>query len=191
MTLFSRHVPPPVESQTDVLVRSRAERELAVTQWLLLSAPDAEAARREWSRTGIALLRCGVLLAGVRLSAALVHAACGSSVEQQVDRFLAEALHGGPVFIDSVSQRYYILVPRNTAERREWRDRPRDAHAECLGLGSYVGVPAVIEPGPGTWRSRWCVSMDGPGDLCSPEAVSQLVTYGRYRLAEAEAKTGV
>ncbi|WP_157901149.1 hypothetical protein [Streptomyces davaonensis] len=67
-----------MEPQAGVLVHSRADRELAVTHWLLLSAPDTHRARTEWSETGIALLRCGGLFTAVRLSAALVHAASGT-----------------------------------------------------------------------------------------------------------------
>ncbi|MEU6381850.1 hypothetical protein [Streptomyces sp. NPDC046909] len=174
----------PVEPQAGVLVHSRAERELAVGQWLLLAAPDTGRARTEWSRTGIALLACGALFAAVRLSARLVHAASGTDDEQRIDDFLAEALHGGPAFVDLHIQRYYALVPRSTADRKEWRGCPYDAHAECLEPGSFLGVPSPIQISPSLGRSRWCVPMDGPGDLCGPESVYQLVTYGRYRLAE-------
>ncbi|MGC9538396.1 hypothetical protein [Streptomyces sp. UG1] len=185
MTSFSRHVPPPVEPQAGVLVHSRADRELAVSQWLLLAALDTHRARTEWSRTGTALLTCGALFTVVRFSAALVYAAFGTDDEQRIDGLLAGALQGGPVFVDLHIQRYYALVPRSTAERKEWRGRARDTHAECLEPGSYLGVPSPTQPSPSFGRSRWCVPMDGPGDLCSTEAVSQLMTYGRYRLAEA------
>lgn len=192
MTSFSRHVPPSVEPQAGVLVHSRADRELAVGQWLLLSAPDAGQARTEWATTGVALLRCGALFSAVRLSAGLVRAASGTADEQQIAGFLAEALHSGPVFVDHAAQRYYALTPRSTADRKEWQGRPRDEHAVFLGSDSYLGVPNPAEQhGPDVWRrSRWCVPMDGPGDLCGPEAVSQLVAVGRYRLMAMEARAG-
>ena len=181
------HTPRPVEAQPGVFVHTRAERNLAVGQWLLLSAPDKERAQTEWSTMGVALLRCGALFTAVRLSATLVQAASGTDDVQKIDGFLAEALYGGPVFVDTHIQRYYILVPRSTADRQEWHDQPRQVHAECLEPGCFLGVPDVITTNPSLGRSCWCVPMDGPGNLCSPEAVSQLVAYGRHRLAEATA----
>ncbi|MET9057508.1 hypothetical protein ABZX99_06765 [Streptomyces antibioticus] len=190
MTPDTTPAPLPVEPPADVLVHSGTARERTAAQWLVLSAPDPHRARAEWETTGIALLRCDALFTAVRMPADLVHAACGTDDEQRVDGLLAEALHGGPVFVDRTSRHYYALVPRGTADREEWRSRPRAERAECLGPDSYLGVPALTEPGPGTWRSRWCVPVDSPGTLCSPEAVHRLVTRGHSRIAAGEAEDG-
>ncbi|WP_019061664.1 hypothetical protein [Streptomyces prunicolor] len=172
-----------------VLVNTRQEREQAVRSWLLLSAQSADRARTEWQIGGVALLRCGALFAAVRMSADLVHAAAGSADAETVNAYLAEVLHGGPVFVDQHSRRYYALVPASTADRPEWRGRRRDG-AECLGRDSYLGVPRPEFNDPLQHFSYWCVPMDGPGDLCPPPEVSRLAAYGRHRLAAAEAGGG-
>ncbi|MFF0222601.1 hypothetical protein [Streptomyces sp. NPDC004629] len=154
-----------------------------VASWLLISAVEsADRAWNDWATGGIALLRCGGLFAAVRMSAGVVHAAAGSDEPEPVCGFLDEALHGGPVFTDQLSSRYYALVPPSTAQRPEWTDG-RHGGAECLGVGSYLGVPSPTLDEEHGHRSYWCVPMRGPGNLCTADAVSQLVLCGRYRLA--------
>ncbi|MFF7369835.1 hypothetical protein [Streptomyces tricolor] len=170
---------------------TRQDREAAVRSWLLLSAASASTSRTEWDRAGIALLRCGGLFGAVRMSAELVHAAAGSHEPGEVASLLTAALFGGPTFFDLHSARYYALVPASTAARTEWRDRRHAPAAESLGAGSYVGVPRPDLIGPDTEHfSYWCVPMHGPGDLCDPEAVSQLVSHGRHRLTTQGAVRG-
>jgi len=173
-----------------VLVHTRQEREQAVRSWLLLAAEGLDTTGLSWQKAGITLLRCGVLFAAVRMEAELVRAAAGSDDHKAVNAFLDNALHGGPVFIDQHSARYYALVPASAAQRREWCERRHAPAAELLGHDSLLGVPRPEFTSPDEHFSYWCVPMDGPGDLCPVEAVSQLVTYGRYRLAQVEAARG-
>ncbi|WP_266978452.1 hypothetical protein [Streptomyces sp. NBC_01669] len=165
-------------------MHSRCERELAVSHWLLAAAEDMKAARREWEGTGIALLRCGGLFAAIRIPAGIVQAAAGTEDPKRIGVYLDEAVHG-PVFIDTSSQRYYALVPASTPRLPQWADR-KVPDAECLGSGCFLGVPRPQRTEPEQFRSYWCVPMDGPGALCSPDAVSQLVAYGRYQRALGE-----
>ncbi|WP_223283875.1 hypothetical protein [Streptomyces sp. FBKL.4005] len=172
-------------------VVTRQEREAAVRSWLLLSAASASTSQTEWNREGIALLRCGALFGAVRMTADLVHAAAGSHEPGEVAGFLTAALFGGPTFFDQHSARYYALVPASTAARTEWREKRHSPAAESLGVGSYVGVPRPDLNGPHDGHfSYWCVPMHGPGDLCDPEAVSQLVAHGRHRLSTQGAVRG-
>ncbi|MGW7790592.1 hypothetical protein [Streptomyces tricolor] len=174
-------------------VVTRQEREAAVRSWLLLSAASASTSQTEWERDGIALLRCGALFSAVRMSAELVHAAAGSHEPGEVAGFLTAVLFGGPAFFDQHSARYYALVPASTAARKEWREKRHSPAADGLGLGlgSYVGVPRPGLNGPHDGHfSYWCVPMHGPGDLCDPEAVSQLVSHGRHRLTTQGAVRG-
>ncbi|WP_409469705.1 hypothetical protein [Streptomyces sp. HC307] len=173
-----------------MFVHTRREREVAVGTWLLLSAQSADRARMEWKKGGIALLRCGALFAAIRMNGDLVRAAADTDDAERVDAFLEEALCGGPVFVDQHSAQYYALVPASMQDRREWRERRHLDGTKCLGRDSYLGVPRPEFTEPDHHFSYWCVSMDGPGDLCPVEAVSQLVTYGQYRLATAEARSG-
>lgn len=172
-----------------MLVHARQTREAAVRSWLMLSAASYERVRDDWEVSGVALLRCGALFAAVRIEADLIHAAAESDDPRAVNQFLAEALRGGPVFVDQHSRHYYALVPASTPRRPEWQDR-RHPGAECLGRESYLGVPRPEFTNDGWSFSYWCVPMDGPGDLCGPDAVSQLVSYARHRAVLEEARRG-
>ena len=99
-----------------------------------------------------------------------------------VDEFLAEALFEGPVIRDPRGCRYYALVPAGTAGR--WRD-PR---AECLGHGTYLGVPRLdaVNPKHHAWSPYWSVPMFSAAELCGPYAVAQLVAVGGPLTAEEE-----
>ncbi|MFE9312852.1 hypothetical protein ACFYM5_35375 [Streptomyces sp. NPDC006706] len=166
---------------------SGAERRLAVEHWLLSVAEDIHRARQDWRTEGVALLRCGGVFGVVRISETIVRAAAGSEDTATVDRYLARALLGGPVFMDQENLRYYVLVGTSTGRRPEW-ERARD-DAEFMGSGHYLGVPALDATSPEA-RMYWCVPMDGPANLASAPAVSQLVGNGRLRLACGEAPSG-
>lgn len=184
----SHHVPRPVETQPGVLVHTTADRHLAAGHWLLAAAEDTRRARNEWADSGIALLRCGTLFTAVRFSAGLVHAAAGAEEPRAVDAYLAEALMGGPVFVDRRWWLYYALVPASSARLPQW-ERPAP-DAECLGRNSYLGVPDPVRTDPDAGSSYWCVPMGGPGLLGNPDAVAQLLAYGRHRLAATERQAG-
>ncbi|MEH0419445.1 hypothetical protein [Streptomyces sp. B21-083] len=174
----------PVETGAGVLVHSRKDREFAVGTWLLAAVKEARAAWEQ--RNGIALLRCGGLFGAVRLSTDLVCAAAATENTAEVDDFLAEALHGAPVFMDQFAQSYYVLVPVSTGQRREWKTSPLAPKAEFLGSNTFLGVPRPDATEPEGVRSYWCVSMDGPGALAVPDVVSQLVAVGRFRQVAAD-----
>ncbi|MDK0519580.1 hypothetical protein [Streptomyces sp. ML-6] len=151
----------------------------AVTYWLLSAAPDLREARDQWVSKGIALLRCGVVFAAVRIQADIVQAAAGTKDPERIDAYLKEVLRGGAVFIDTSSQRYYALVPANMSRLPQWAGPVPGV--ECLGPGCFLGVPSPHRTEPTPSRSYWCVPMDGPGALCAPGAVALLVAYGSHQ----------
>ncbi|WP_433917049.1 hypothetical protein [Streptomyces sp. NBC_01744] len=170
-------------------MHTRHERQLAVSHWLLAAAQDMKEARKEWAVAGIALLRCGGIFSAIRVPAEVVHAAAGTDELHQVNAYLSAALMGGPVFVDVASRRYYVLVPASAAHQDVWKSR-LVPEVECLGSGCFLGVPSPNATAPSEARSYWCVPMDSPGELCVPQAVSQLVMAGRYQRAAAERGAG-
>ena len=158
-------------------------RELAAAHWLLSAHPEPNQALQEWlSDGGLVLLPLGTLFSAVRIPGHLVHAAAGSEDPTVVDEFLAEALFEGPVICDPRGSRYYALVPAGTTVT--WRD-PR---AECLGHGTYLGVPRLdaVHPNHRAWSPYWSVPMPSAAELCGPYAVAQLVAVGGHLTAEEE-----
>ncbi|MFF8612671.1 hypothetical protein [Streptomyces sp. NPDC015350] len=162
-----------------VVVHSSADRRLAATHWLLSAAPDMQEARAQWATEGITLLRCGAVFTAVRIRADIVQAAADAEDPERVDAYLKEVLRGGPVFIDTSSQRYYVLVPASMSRLPHWAGPVPGA--ECLGPGCFLGVPNPQRTEPELSGSYWCAPMDGPGALCSPNAVALLVAYGSHR----------
>ncbi|MGW0824585.1 hypothetical protein [Streptomyces sp. NPDC002845] len=182
---MSDEVRTPVEAGAGVLVHSRQDREVAVRSWLLTAAQDARQARTQWQESGMALLRCGGLFGAIRISGDLVRTVAGTDSSKKIDAFLADALQGGPVFLDLYAQRYYVLVPVSAGQRYEWAAR-RGPEAEFLGRGCFLGVPRPECTEPEGVRSYWCVPMDGPGDLAVPDAVFQLLAAARFQRAKVE-----
>ena len=174
---------PATEHTAAVRTRSasRIERELAVAEWLLISAVDLNEAVADWRSTGVAVMRCGGVLAALRLPGRLVHAAAGADEPSAVASYLADALQGGPVIVSSNGDQYYALVPPSAAELR----LPPDV--ECLGRSwlFYVPRPDLNDPAQHARSSYWAVPMDGPGSLCQPEAVVQVAAAG-YRQMSTE-----
>ncbi|MFF0092644.1 hypothetical protein ACFYSF_22155 [Streptomyces canus] len=166
-------------SQPEARVITGAERARAVEAWLLLAAADAAKARREWETQGAAVLRCGQLFDAVRLPGAIVRSAAETDDPADVDRFLAQALGGGPVFTTAGLERYYALVEGGVAY--DWRAPA----AECLPRGIGLGVPAVGLTEYQPSLSYWASPMDAPGQLCDENKVAELVMSGWRRLAEA------
>ncbi|MBX9395679.1 hypothetical protein K4749_19270 [Streptomyces sp. TRM72054] len=172
-----------METSPGVLVHSRSDRNAAVQHWLLCAAQNRDTARLEWRERGFTLLRCGGLFTAIRIPAAVVCAAAGTEDREEVGEFLETALHGGPVFVDQTAAWFYALVPASTAQT--WQ-KPQ---TECFGQDTYLGVPhPSIDRRHARARSYWAVPMDGPGNLCSPGAVSQLVEVGRLRQAEQDSR---
>ncbi|MFF0133709.1 hypothetical protein ACFYTG_50115 [Streptomyces mirabilis] len=166
-------------SQPEAEVITGAERARGIEAWLLLAAPDAAKARREWETQGAAILRCGQLFTAVRIPGTIVRAAADKDDAAGVDAFLAQVFAGGPVFTDAGLNRYYALVQGGAAY--DWHV----PGTECLPRGIGLGVPAVglmqYEPGVPYWASP----MDGPGELCDEDQVADLVMTGWRRLAQS------
>lgn len=164
-----------------VLVHTRVDSELDVTEWLLQAADDPTRARAEWQTMDVALLRCGVHFTAIRVPAAVVFAAARSEDRARADEYLGAALHGGPVFVDRQSGRYYCLVPVGTCAT--WR-MPDTA---CLTVDSFLGVPhPSIDSSRYPARSFWCVPPYRPEVVCQADAVAQIVSLGRFLLAGAK-----
>ncbi|WP_405557769.1 hypothetical protein OHV08_28260 [Streptomyces canus] len=167
-------------SQTDVQLVTAAERARGVEAWFLLAAPDVAKAREEWRTKGAAILKCGRLFSAVRIPGAIVRAAADEDDRARVDAFLADVLHGGPVFVAAGGDWYYALVAGGTGY-----DWPVPG-IQCLDRGIRLGVPAVqlttYEPG----TSYWSVPMDSPGDLCHEGSLTDLIGCGLARLATAQ-----
>ncbi|MFD5790486.1 hypothetical protein ACFWH1_28170 [Streptomyces sp. NPDC127037] len=160
------------------LVHTQADRDLAVAQWLLLSAPDKDAALDQWRTTRSAVLSCGSLFTAVALPELLVHAAAGTAVHDAVADFLRETV-AGPVVYDFVSRRYHALVPPSTA--RLW---PAVLRTACAGPGELLTVPVPGQTRPGGGRTYWATSMDGPGALCLLRDVALVALAGQARVQD-------
>lgn len=178
----------PVEAAPGVLVHSSADRQQAVEQWLLSTLPVRDRARMEWQEGRETLLPLGTLFSAVRIPQTLVNAIVGRVSNEEMDEFLADALDGGPVICDPKGHRQYALVPgsmpaRWTAAAEEWMS----LGVECLGRGTYLGVPPVkaVTLDPARWVSYWSVPMPSAGELCSPLTVARLLAAGKRCLAEA------
>lgn len=96
-------------------VATATDRRLDAENWLLSAALDRARARTDWAEQGVALLRCDGPFNAVKICADLVHAAAGTDVPSKVDAYLAQALHGGPVFYDLIGCEYYVLCRRPPA----------------------------------------------------------------------------
>ncbi|MEU3896351.1 hypothetical protein [Streptomyces sp. NPDC045251] len=165
---------------TGALVQAR---DRAVSNWLLAAADNCDRAQREWHDRGVALLRCGRAFTAIRVPASLITAAAGSEERARVSAYLSAALHRGPVFVDRTAGWYYCLVPSKSCA--SWRE----PETECLGDDHYLGAPRPgIDLQHSRARSCWVVPMDGPADLCSPDAISRLVDVARKKTAEAGAQ---
>lgn len=153
---------------------------------LLAAHPEPHKAREEWAKPhGMMLLPLGTVFAAVRMPARLVHAAAGSDEHTTVNRHLARDLRGGPVICDPCGRRYYALVPADTDAT--WSS-PNKATvllsgAECLGLGTRLGVPRLdaVRPGSGV-DSYWSVPMRAPAEVCDPADVVRLCSAGHFAM---------
>ncbi|MFB7088657.1 hypothetical protein [Streptomyces sp. NPDC056296] len=158
-------------------------RDRAASNWLLAAADNRDRAQRDWNDRGVALLRCGGAFTAIRVPASLITAAAGSEEHAWVSAYLSAALHRGPVFVDQTAGWYYCLVPSKA--RESWQE----PETECFGDDHYLGVPCPgIDFQHPRARSCWVVPMDGPADLCSPDAISQLLDVARKKTAEAGAQ---
>ncbi|MEV5884423.1 hypothetical protein AB0L74_17100 [Streptomyces sp. NPDC052020] len=138
----------------------------------------------------MALLPLGTLFSAVRIPGRLVQAVIASADAEEIDDFLDEFLDGGPVICDPRGPRYYALVPASvpTTWRQAADDWRRSADVECLGRGSYLGVPRAhaTDFRPQTLESYWSVAMASPGLLCPPLTVARLIAVGVHHLSGGE-----
>lgn len=176
----------PASSEPGRYVTSRAERELAAAEWLLSTHPSPSQARMEWAATGVALLPLGTLFSAIRLPEHLVYAAADLDERNEVNGFLEEALDGGPVICDPHGRRYYALVPAGVPT--EWRRAAdwRALRVECLGHGTYLGVPRLqsVDFDSQRWGSYWAVPMSSASVLCRPLDAARLIAAGKDLMAE-------
>lgn len=177
----------PVETGPGALVHPAADRRMAAEHWLLSTLPDHDRvkARTEWTHHRMTLLPLGTLVSAVRLPARLVLAVAGGRVpSRDVDQLLAEVLEGGPVICDPRSRQFYALVPASmpatwSMAAAEWRP----AEVECLGRGSYLGVPRLDVTAPDPLGSYWSVPMESAATLCGPLSVARLIAAGWHEIS--------
>ncbi|MFF0110971.1 hypothetical protein [Streptomyces hirsutus] len=176
-----------VEAGLGVIECCAAERRLATEDWLLSAHPSPGRARAEWQEQGLTLLPLGALFSAVRIPGRLVNAVAETADPGEVDAFLDEALRGGPVICDPHGPRYYALVPAGMP--RTWRAAVDGWHTQdvdCLGRGTYLGVPRldlVDFPERGA-ASYWSVPMPPSTTLCPPLSVARLIAAGAHRMTE-------
>lgn len=181
----------PVETEPGVLVHPSADRQLATTHWLLstLGEHGRDHAREEWDKNGVALLPLGTLFSAVRIPGHLVHTLAGTDSLEDVDAFLAHALDGGPVICNRNGARYYALVKASLPVTwyRAVDDWRASADVDCLGRGSFLGVPRSDAVGPtsGPWESYWSMPMTSPAVLCPPLSVARLIAAAQFQIGEA------
>lgn len=174
----------PVLANPGMLVHTAAHRRSAIAHWLLsaLPASSRDRARLDWQRYEVALLPLGTLFSAVRIPGRLLVTLAGSTESSALDDFLSHALDSGPVICNPRFLRYYVLVPASMP--RTWREAVDDWRAldvDCLGHGSYLGVPSVdtVDRVP-AHMPYWAVPMDSTAALCRPLAVARLIAAGRH-----------
>lgn len=184
-------IPSPVEAGARVQVHPAADWPMAVEHWLACAHPGGpQAAREEWAERGSALLQLGTLFSVVRLPGSLITAlASDCDTPAKTDQWLRGVLDGGPVISDRPFDRYYALVPAGMPAI--WREQFNDWRrydVDCLGHGSYLGVPRVTATEHDRQRhdGYWSTSMNSCADLCEPLTVAHLIADGVQRLTEAE-----
>ncbi|MER7403805.1 hypothetical protein ABT373_15265 [Streptomyces sp. NPDC000070] len=176
----------PTGAEPGVFIHPTAERRLATEHWLLatLPTPLRDRARWEWEQHRVAILPLGGLFSAVRMPERLLTALSTSTEAACVDDFLAEALGGGPVICDPRFSRYYALVPSGMpATLHQMAEAWRALEVDCLGRGSYLGVPRLDAVNrEHAFASYWSVPMDSAAVLCTPVTVARLIAAGRHFL---------
>jgi hypothetical protein len=153
-----------------------------VQEWLAAAHPSPSTVRNEWSGVAqLALIPLGQSFEAVRIPEDIVHAVARSDEASTVNTWLAQRVDG-PVVHDPGCRRYYALVPPGTCEM--WATRA----AECLGEGTYLGVPRTdrTELDDHTRASYWSVPMSRPGALCKAATVLEVVALGSLLADDAD-----
>ncbi|GGX26636.1 hypothetical protein [Streptomyces lomondensis] len=174
----------PMRAEPGLLIHPTTDRRLATEHWLLatLPAPLRDRARSEWEQHRVAMLPLGGLFSAVRIPERLLTALSISTEAGCLDEFLAEALGGGPVICDPRFSRYYALVPAGMpATLHQMAKAWRALEVDCLGRGSYLGVPRLdAVSGEYVFASYWSVPMHSAAVLCNPLTVARLIAAGRH-----------
>ncbi|MFI6371085.1 hypothetical protein [Streptomyces sp. NPDC050546] len=163
-----------------------ADPRSAAEHWLLttLPAPSRDRARLEWQQHAVTMLPLGISFSAVRIPGRLVLALADSAEPSELDEFMRQALDDGPVICDPRHLRYYALVPASMP--RTWRqavDDWRPLDVDCLGLGSYLGVPRADAVACSRARATyWSVPMASSAALCRPLKVARLIAAARHCL---------
>lgn len=180
----TRIVPRPLGVEPGGFIHSTADRHLATEHGLLAALPASlqDRARWEWEQHRVAVLPLDGLFSAVRMPERLLTALSTSTEAACLDDFLAEALGGGPVICDPRFSRYYALVPASMpATLRQIADAWRALEVECLGRGSYLGVPRLDAVSrKRAFATYWSVPMESAAVLCSPLAVARLIAAARH-----------
>jgi hypothetical protein len=148
-----------------------------IVEWLTRAADDPNRAHREWRAQGVTLLRCGHSFAAVRIPAALVRTAIGTSSPV----FIAAALPfdlGGPVIHHTPESPYYALIQWHAGLVWDGED-----DTPCLAVDTYLGVPSLDRtdpPGP-----HWAVAPRFEADLCRPSTVRRFIARARAKTVDA------
>ncbi len=124
----------------------------AAVEWLAAAAPDPQACRREWQRSGLGVV---LLPAGRCWDVLLVPGRLGRPAQ----RLLAGMTRGGPVLLDPGDDSVGFFVPVGTAAR--WIG----TGVRGAGEGTWVVVPHPVRRSPGL---HWLVPPDGSGQLNDP-----------------------
>ncbi|WAZ18996.1 hypothetical protein STRCI_008666 [Streptomyces cinnabarinus] len=162
-------------ARSEALAPSSPPTTSGVEAWLASAHPSPATPYGEWDgEARLALIPLGRRFDAVRIPAAVAHHAFASHDLPVVARRMARHLCGGPVIHDPAGSRYYALVPPGTAPH--WRAPA----AQCLGEGTYLGVPRpdLTEPDQGTLCSYWTVPVPRPGKLCQVPDVLTLAMAG-------------
>lgn len=144
----------------------------AAVEWLADAAPDPEACRREWHRSGRGV---ALLPAGRRWDVLLVPARLGRPAQRLLARH-----GGGPVLVDPGDDSVGFFVPVGTAAR--WVG----TGVRGAGEGTWIVVPHPARRARGL---HWLVAPDGSGRLNDPvllesalhEAAADLSGPGEHR----------
>lgn len=135
------------------------------------------------------MLPLGTLFSAVRIPGRLVEALAGTTGRPEIDTFLGQVLEGGPVICDPHGHRYYALVRASVPVTwHEAVDDWRVVDVDCLGRGTYLGVPRVdaVAYNTQTRASYWSVPMPSPAELCAPLRVARLIAAASHQLAEEQ-----
>ncbi|MEV7780490.1 hypothetical protein [Kitasatospora sp. NPDC088351] len=135
--------------------------------WLAQAAPDPEAFREQWERTGLGLM---LLPAGRRWDVLSVPGRLGRPALE----ILGDGLCG-PVLTDFGGESVGFLVPVGTAAR--WIG----TGVRCAGDGTWIVVP---HPRPRSRGARWLVPPDGSGRLNDPALLELALHEAAARLRD-------